>query len=233
MTALTADAPRQTKIANQRLHKLPVAASTTIYKGGMICIDADGYAIPAADTAGLSPVVGIATEGRDNGSGSDGDLNVEIASNIDVLLAATGVTQTMVGENMMYAEDDNVVDDAAGVTNLIAVGVIVEFVSTTSVWVHIPTFGVLGSGAETSQLMAGKLHINDLIAGGSAGNHTLAAIAVGDEILTVLHVSTAASIATAADLTSEFSAGAGLINNAAGTDTSNDQLWVSWIDHTP
>lgn len=230
MTALTADEPRQMKITNQRLHRLPVAASTTMYKGGLVCIDADGYAIPAADTAGLSPVVGVATEGRDNSSGADGDLNVEIASNVDILIAATGVTQTMVGQDMMYVEDDNLVDDAAGVTNLIAVGVIVEFISTTSVWVHIPTFGVLGTGATTEQ--AGKITVT-IVGGGSAGDHTVAGMEVGDEIIFVGHFSTASSIASLGDLTSEFTAAAGAANNGSGTETSSDTLMIMWRDLTP
>lgn len=69
-----------------------------------------------------------------------------------------------------------------------------------------------------------------LIAGGAAGNHTLAAIAATDEIVFVGHLSTAAAIATLADLTAEFTAGAGVINNTGGTDTTSDQLFVIWIN---
>lgn len=72
-----------------------------------------------------------------------------------------------------------------------------------------------------------------LINGGSAGNHTVTGIASGDEIIFVAHISTAASVATIADLTSEFSiTGANTINNAAGTDTTSDQLWVFYNDLT-
>lgn len=73
-----------------------------------------------------------------------------------------------------------------------------------------------------------------LVSGGSAGNHTLTGIEVGDEIVFVGHFSTAAAIATLADITSEFSVtAADTINNAAGTDTTSDQLQVIWIDRTP
>lgn len=70
-----------------------------------------------------------------------------------------------------------------------------------------------------------------LVAGGSAGNHTVTGIATTDRIVSVLHASTAASIATLADISGEFSiTGANTINNALGTDTTSDQLWVIWED---
>jgi len=69
-----------------------------------------------------------------------------------------------------------------------------------------------------------------LVAGGAAGNHTVTGIVAADEIVFVGHISTAASIATLADLTAEFTAGAGVINNTSGTDTTNDQLLVIWVD---
>ena len=48
-------------------------------------------------------------------------------------------------------------------------------------------------------------------------------------MMQVLHVTTAAAIATAAQLGSEFTiSDADEIDNAAGTDTSSDQLWVLW-----
>ena len=78
----------------------------------------------------------------------------------------------------------------------------------------------------------------DIIQGGAAGDHTLAAIAAEDEIAFVGHWTTAVSATfgftstSLADLTSEFTAGAGVINNAAGTATTNDQLLVLWFDRS-
>lgn len=87
-------------------------------------------------------------------------------------------------------------------------------------------------GAGQATLPQGFLKIA-LVAGGTAGNHTVTGIATGDELVSVLHASTAASIATVADLTSEFSiSAANTINNTGGTDTTNDQLWVFYIDRT-
>lgn len=69
----------------------------------------------------------------------------------------------------------------------------------------------------------------DLVAGGSAGDHTVTGMTSTSRIVKVLHISTAASVATIADLTSEFTAGTDKINNAAGTDTSSDQLLVFYV----
>ena len=89
----------------------------------------------------------------------------------------------------------------------------------------------LSSGVAKTALPTGFSKVT-LVNGGAAGDHTVTGIVAGDEIVFVAHISTAASVATIADLTSEFTAGAGVINNAAGTDTTNDQLMVFWIDHT-
>ncbi len=84
----------------------------------------------------------------------------------------------------------------------------------------------------TKTKLAGGFSQISLLAGGAAGDHVIAAIAVGDELVKVLHISTAASVATIADLTSEFTVAAGKITNAEGTDTSDDQLLVFWNDLT-
>jgi hypothetical protein len=89
----------------------------------------------------------------------------------------------------------------------------------------------LSSGVAKTALPSGFSKVT-LVNGGAAGNHTVTGIVAGDEIVFVAHISTAASVATIADLTSEFTAGAGVINNAAGTDTTSDQLMVFWVDRT-
>lgn len=90
----------------------------------------------------------------------------------------------------------------------------------------------LGAGSVTGAKLATGVFKVTLVNGGSAGNHTVTGITANDEIVFVGHLSTAAAIATLADLTAEFTAGAGVINNDSGTDTTNDQLMVIWIDHT-
>jgi len=87
-------------------------------------------------------------------------------------------------------------------------------------------------GSIDKEHLAGGFMNVTLVAGGAAGNHTVTGITASDEVVFVGHLSTAAAIATLADLTSEFTPGVDLINNDGGTDTTNDQLMVIWLDLT-
>ena len=139
MTALTADAVRRTKGVGTMIKRpYPILTSTEIFKGSLVSIDAAGFAIPSADTSGTA-CVGIAAEHVDN-TGASGDLDIEVLSNIDVLLPATSIVQAMVGD-LMLVVDSGEMDDAAGPSNDIPIGRLTEFVSVTSGWVGIPNLG--------------------------------------------------------------------------------------------
>lgn len=114
--------------------EFPVAASTKIFAGSMVCINANGYAVPAADTSGYR-FVGVAMEQRDNSAGLDGGHSVRVRRAGAFEFDAASITQAMVGQPM-YAVDDHTFDDAAG-TNSIKVGLLVKFVSTTQGWIDI------------------------------------------------------------------------------------------------
>lgn len=58
MSALTND--RDTVRRNGDEAMFVVADDAIIYGGGMVCLNADGKAVPASGTAGLSSVVGVA-----------------------------------------------------------------------------------------------------------------------------------------------------------------------------
>lgn len=74
----------------------------------------------------------------------------------------------------------------------------------------------------------------DVIDGGSAGNHTVTGIEVGDVLVAVIQfVDDGTQLTDVADLTGEFSIdSADTIDNAGGTDTSGDHLLVIWKDLT-
>jgi hypothetical protein len=80
-----------------------------------------------------------------------------------------------------------------------------------------------GTGIVNLELLAGT---------NAAADVTLAAMAATDEIAKVIALTNTASIATAADRTSEYVAGAGKMTKAAGTDERNNSLLVLWIKHT-
>jgi hypothetical protein len=96
------------------------------------------------------------------------------------------------------------------------------------------TGGVISvkDGGVTRDKLAGGFSKVSLLDGGAAGDHAIAGMAVGDELVFVGHISTKASVATIADLTSEFTVASGKVTNAQGTDTTNDQLLVFWNDLT-
>lgn len=73
-----------------------------------------------------------------------------------------------------------------------------------------------------------------LIAGGAAGNLTVAGIKTTDTLNMVLQfVGAATTVTTVADLTSEFTISASnTINNTAGTATTGDKLLVLWTATT-
>lgn len=70
-------------------------------------------------------------------------------------------------------------------------------------------------------------------AGAAAGDVTVTGPAVGDELVYVGVFTTAASIATFANLTAEFTiTGTDTLNNVGGSSTANNQLLVLYIDKT-
>lgn len=100
-------------------------------------------------------------------------------------------------------------------------------------YVNPRTLADVAPNSITGSMLAGGFLNVTLVAGGSAGDHTVTGIATGDEIVFVGHFSTAAAIATLADITSEFTVtAADTINNVGESDTTNDQLMVIWLDLT-
>lgn len=91
------------------------------------------------------------------------------------------------------------------------------------------TTSMIADDAVTKAKLAGGFVKVVLIDGGTAGDHTVTGIETGDELVSVIHN----TAGTLADLTSEFSiSAADTINNDAGTDTSSDQLLITYLDLT-
>jgi nitrous oxide reductase len=79
-------------------------------------------------------------------------------------------------------------------------------------------------------VLAGALRV-DLAAGTAAATPVaLAAMAVGDALVSVLSFTTAAAIATVADRTVEYVVGAGQLDKAAGTNEAGNQLLIIWLE---
>ncbi len=133
MAALTKD--RATPYRDGIELDFPVAANTKIYAGSLVCANSTGYAVPAADTAGLK-FAGVALEQADNTGAANGALTVRLRRSGAFQFDAASITQAMVG-TAMYIVDDHTMDDASGPTNDIRIGVLVKYVSDTQGWVDI------------------------------------------------------------------------------------------------
>jgi len=127
MAVLTAD---KTRISSGDGHgiEVPVAASTEIFLGSIVALDASGYAIPATDTAALA-IGGIATAHVDNSAGANGDLTIVLQRGHVERLNHSALVQADLFKNVVVS-DDNVVTDAAAATNDLKVGTLVALPSS-------------------------------------------------------------------------------------------------------
>lgn len=136
-----------------------VKTLTKIYDGSIVATNSSGFALPAADAAGLT-VRGVAHSQADNSTGADGAINVLVEAPIIALFDATSITQAMEG-TVMYVVDDHTFDDQPGSNGIVA-GVLVGFVSTTSGWLlvgpaFVPPLGSVTSSVAELNLLDGSL----------------------------------------------------------------------------
>jgi len=110
-------------------------ASTTIYAGTMVMVDATtGLAEPAADTANCH-VMGVAC--KQVTSGATGNYYIEVEYG-EFLMNASSITQGGVGDKM-YVVDDQTIDETSPANNVVA-GVLTEYVSATKGWVLVSPY---------------------------------------------------------------------------------------------
>ena len=102
-----------------RLVPLRVAAGAVIYMGAVVALDGDGWAVPAADAAGLR-VVGVAQEHVDNATGGPGARTVRVQKGVfGIGNGAAPVTQADIGR-AVYIEDDGAVGRTTGAHSVTA-----------------------------------------------------------------------------------------------------------------
>lgn len=126
---------RATEKREAKILSVPMAASVTIEAGKMVCANASGYAVPAADTANFT-MIGVAEETKTN-DGSDGAESVLVRRLMAFKMdnaGSGGVTQASLGKDV-YVKDAATVA-ASGVTNSIVAGKCVGLASD-GVWVWI------------------------------------------------------------------------------------------------
>lgn len=135
MAALTKD--RNTKRRDGVQFSDPVAASTRIYAGSIVCLNAAGNAVPGSTSATLK-ARGVAQEQVDNSSGSAGDKRVETRRGVFPFAnsaSADEITRADIGA-IAYIVDDQTVAKTHATNTRSAAGTIRD-VDGDGVWVEI------------------------------------------------------------------------------------------------
>jgi len=112
----------------------PVAASTRIFGGSIVMLDASGNAVPGAAATDLTPR-GISQEHADNSGGSAGDIFVQSRRGVFHLENDGSVSRTDIG-GQAYVVDDQTVANSDGTGTRSALGKIID-VDAAGVWVEI------------------------------------------------------------------------------------------------
>lgn len=118
MAALTSD--RNTKRRDGRQLSLPMAASTTIYGGSIVCVNASGYAVPGSTSTGLK-AVGIA-QGSARNSGAAGAERVSVEKTVACFAnsSADAITRANLGADCYIVDDQTVAKTSGSDTRSVA-----------------------------------------------------------------------------------------------------------------
>jgi hypothetical protein len=129
MAALTADKQVKLTTSGMEMTQPLVKASTTIYDGALICLEAaDGYARPCAAALTAPEFLGIAAEKVVNG-GASGAAHVKtIAETIIEVAAIAGATGVTDIGTQIYTSTDNIADLTTTSTSNVSVGKIIAYV---------------------------------------------------------------------------------------------------------
>ncbi|WP_319543163.1 hypothetical protein [uncultured Pseudodesulfovibrio sp.] len=128
-------ADRNTLKKDGKLIVVDVAANVVIEAGKMVAMNATGFAVPPADTAGLT-VIGKADQRVDNTGGANGDKSVAVERKAAFLMknsTTSAVTAASIGK-VVNVEDSETV--ATTTTNSIAAGKCLGL-EGSGVWIEI------------------------------------------------------------------------------------------------
>lgn len=134
MTALTA-ARNTVKLGDEAvpvLMSIPVKASTKIYAGSLVAVNA-GYAVPVSASTALK-IIGRAESTVDNTSGSDGTLTVQVSRGVFRWANGDTIVQADVWK-IAYGLDDQTVTKGSGTGARSIAGMIIA-VDSDGVWVE-------------------------------------------------------------------------------------------------
>jgi hypothetical protein len=133
--ALTKD--RNTHSRDGELFNVPMAAAANVYAGGIVMLNATGYATPGAAATGQI-CAGRAEEHVDNSAGADGDLTITVRSGVFKFANSAStdeITAAEVGDDC-YIVDDQTVAKTDGTSTRSVAGKVVG-VDSDGVWVRM------------------------------------------------------------------------------------------------
>lgn len=110
-----------------------VAAGQKIFAGSLVCVNANGYLVPAANTAGLR-FVGVAKQFVDNSSGGDGFIICEVWTTGEFEFATAAVARGDINKTAFAVDDQTFSFNA---NQGVCCGMITGFVSATKAWLCI------------------------------------------------------------------------------------------------
>ena len=133
--AANADTPRYgVEAVVRKLMELPVAASTHIYQGTLVCLNLSGYLVPASADPSLT-VVGVAQEEADNSAGAAGALECPVERGAFYLTnssSTAAVSEADIGR-IVFAVDDLTVSRTNVAGTYPACGAVVGFEGSTPI----------------------------------------------------------------------------------------------------
>lgn len=130
MSALIRDREMLKQQGKQFVH--PIAAGEVMYLGAMVFLNATGYAITGIAAVNLK-IAGVAIQHKDNSSGLDGDLDIEIEKGVFSFDNAGDIDRSHIGTPCYALDDQTVSSDAAGKS---VVGTIMQ-IDSDGVWVEV------------------------------------------------------------------------------------------------
>lgn len=128
-------ANRDTPVREAGIESHPVKASTKLYAGALVCLDASGWAVPGAAATTLI-AIGRAEGLVDNSAGANGDLNVTVRRGVFRWKnsgSTDAITRAEIGDNCYVVDDETVAKTSGSSTRSIA-GKIMD-VDAQGVWV--------------------------------------------------------------------------------------------------
>lgn len=111
-----------------------VKGTTRIFAGSMVAVDNTGYAVPAANTAGIK-FIGIAMEQADNRYGNNGAIFIRVRTAGVFKFNAVAIHQSDVGREMYIVDDQTFIPFDP--LYIVSCGTLVKYISETEGWIRI------------------------------------------------------------------------------------------------